>query len=90
MAVLQLERKAGLTEFSDEVVRRAGVPDLKGRVFYADPDATRVGLNKMTSILRLQLKDGKVVSGRAGAAKGHPTNPMRDQEAAETFRVAID
>lgn len=87
MAILLLERKAGLSEFSDEVVRRADVQELLRRVnFYVDQDAEREGLNKMTSILRIRLKDGKVVSGRADAAKGHPSNPMSYEEAADKFR----
>ena len=91
MAILLLERKAGLTEFSDEVVRRADVQDLIRRVnFYVDADAERAGLNKMTSIVRLHMKDGKIVSGRADAAKGHPSNPMSYDEAAEKFRGCAD
>jgi 2-methylcitrate dehydratase PrpD len=39
LAILLLERKAGLTESSDEVVRRADVQDLLRRVnFYVDTD----------------------------------------------------
>jgi 2-methylcitrate dehydratase PrpD len=91
MAILLLEGKAGLTEFSDETVRRADVQDLLKRVnFYVDEDAERAGLNKMTSILRIHLKDGRVVSGRADAAKGHPSNPMSYEEAAEKFRGCAD
>jgi 2-methylcitrate dehydratase PrpD len=87
MAILALDRKAGLTEFTDTVVRRPDAQELLRRVnFYVDPEAERAGLNKMTSILRIHLKDGRTVSGRAEFAKGHPANPMSFEEAAEKFR----
>jgi 2-methylcitrate dehydratase PrpD len=87
MAILLLERKAGLTEFLDPVVRRADVQQMVARVnFYVDPESERAGLNRMTSLLKIHLKDGSVISGRADFAKGHPANPMSYEEEAEKFR----
>jgi hypothetical protein len=40
----------------------------------------------MTSILKIHLKDGKVITGRADFAKGSPANPMTFEEAATKFR----
>ena len=40
----------------------------------------------MTSILKIHLKDGKVISGRAEFAKGSPSNPMSYDEVADKFR----
>jgi 2-methylcitrate dehydratase PrpD len=40
----------------------------------------------MTSILKVQLKNGKVLSGRAEFAKGSPANPMSYDEVADKFR----
>ena len=87
MAILLVERKAGLNEFLDAVVQRPDVQEMIRRVnFYVDPEAERAGLNKMTSLLRIHLKDGTVISGRADFAKGHPANPMSYEEEAEKFR----
>jgi 2-methylcitrate dehydratase PrpD len=87
MAILLLDRKAGLNEFTDAVVQRSDVQDLLKRVnFYVDPEAEKAGLNKMTSILKIHLKGGKVLSGRAEFAKGHPLNPMSFDEEADKFR----
>ena len=87
MAILLIERKAGLTEFLDPVVRRPDVQQMISRInFYVDPEAERAGLNKMTSLLRIHLKDGAVVAGRAEFAKGHPSNPMSYDEEADKFR----
>jgi 2-methylcitrate dehydratase PrpD len=87
MAILLLDRKAGLTEFTDPVVRRPDVQQLLRRVnFYVDPEAEKAGLNKMTSIIRIHMKDGATISGRAEFAKGHPANPMSYEEEADKFR----
>src|SRR5947209_754432 len=70
MAILLLRGKAGLSEFSDHVVRSADVQEMIGRVnFYVDPEAESAGFDKMTSLLRIQLKDGRVITGRADFAK---------------------
>ena len=87
MAILLLDRKAGLTEFTDPVVRRADVQQLLRKVnFYVDPEAEKAGLNKMTSIIKIHMKDGSTISGRADFAKGHPLNPMSYEEEADKFR----
>ncbi len=87
MAILLLRGKGGLSEFSDAVVRSADVQEMIGRVnFYVDPEAESAGFDKMTSLLRIHLKDGKVITGRADFAKGSPANPMSFDEAAAKFR----
>src|SRR5437016_2488732 len=71
MAILLLDGKAGLTEFTDPVVRRPDVQQLLRRVnFFVDPEAEKAGLNKMTSIIKIRMKDGMTISGRAEFAKG--------------------
>jgi 2-methylcitrate dehydratase PrpD len=87
LAILLLDRKAGLAQFSDRNVQRADVQDMIHRVnFHVDPEAETAGFDKMTSILKLTMKDGKIVSGRAEFGKGSPANPMSFDEAAVKFR----
>jgi len=87
MAILFLERKAGLGEFSDKVVQRSDVQKMIRRVnFYIDPEAETAGYDKMTSLLKIHLKDGRVIAGRADFGKGSPANPMTFEEAATKFR----
>ena len=87
LAILLLERKAGLGQFSDKMVQRPEVQAMIRRInFYVDPEAESAGYDKMTSILKIHLKDGSVVSGRADFGKGSPANPMSFDEAATKFR----
>jgi 2-methylcitrate dehydratase PrpD len=87
MAILLLRGKAGLSEFSDQVVQQADVQEMVGRInFYVDPEAESAGYDKMTSLLKIHLKDGRVLAGRGDFAKGSPANPMTFDEAATKFR----
>jgi 2-methylcitrate dehydratase PrpD len=86
MAILLLDAKADQTKFTDAVVNRPDVQEMIGRVrFYTDPEAEKAGYDKMTTILKITLKDGRVISGRADFGKGSPTNPMSYDEVAEKF-----
>ena len=87
MAILLLEGKADQTDFTDAVANRRDVQEMIARVrFYTDPEAERAGYDKMTTILKITLKDGHVISGRADFGKGSPANPMSYDEVAEKFR----
>jgi len=58
--------------------------------FYVDPEAEKAGFDKMTSLIRIHLKDGRVIAGRAEFAKGSPANPMSYEEVADKFRGCAD
>jgi 2-methylcitrate dehydratase PrpD len=91
MAILLLERRAGLSQFTDEVVNR---PDVKAMIekvsFVVDDDAERAGYHKMTTIIEIVLMDGRTISGRADFGKGSPADPMTYDEVAEKFRECAD
>lgn len=87
MAILLLERKAGLAQFTDAVVNRADVQRMMKKIdFGVHPEAEAAGYEKMTTIIDIELTDGRSVSGRADFGKGSPANPMSDKEVADKFR----
>ena len=95
MSILLLERRAGLNEFTDAVVQRSDVQEMIRRVsYYVDPEFDKLGNHGETlqsvlvegSILKIRMKDGRVLSGRTGFAKGSPENPMTYDEVADKFR----
>ena len=82
LAILLLDGKAGLGQFSDKVVLRPDVQEMiRGINFYVDSEAESAGYDKMTSILKIHLKNGAVIAGRADFGKGSPANPMSFDEA---------
>jgi 2-methylcitrate dehydratase PrpD len=91
IAILLLRGRAGLSEFRDEVV---GDPAVKATIekvrFEVDPEADAAGYNTMTSIIRVRLKDGREIEGRAAFGKGSPANPMSEQELRRKFMDCLD
>ena len=91
MAILLLERKGGLEQFTDDVVNRADVQDMIGKVDFAvHPEAEAAGFDKMTTIIEIALTDGRVIKGQADFGKGSPANPMTDDELSEKFRQCAE
>ena len=87
MAILLLDGKADQTKYTDAVVNRDDVQKMIDRVhFYVDPEAEQAGYDKMTTIIKITLKDGRTISGRADFGKGSPSDPMSYDEVAEKFR----
>src|ERR1700738_4642156 len=87
LAILLLDGKAGLGQFSNKVVQRPDVQEMIRRInYYVDHAAESAGYDKMTSILKIHLKDGGEVTGAAALREGRPANPMSFDEAATKFR----
>jgi 2-methylcitrate dehydratase PrpD len=87
MAILLIERKGGLEQFTDEIVNRPDVQALVQKIdFGVHPEAEAAGFDKMTTIIEVELDDGSVVKGSADFGKGSPANPMSDAELSEKFR----
>ena len=74
MAILLLERKGGLEQFTDDVVNRPDVQAMIKKVnFGVHPEAEAAGFDKMTTIIEVELDDGTVVKGQADFGKGSPS-----------------
>ena len=86
MAILLLEGRAGLTEFTDEVVLRSDVKEMIAKVdFVVDDRAEAAGYHLMTTYIDIELSDGRTISGMADFGKGSPANPMSYSEVANKF-----
>ena len=85
LAVLLIEGRAGLAEFTDEMVRRADVQEMIGRIVYepyleAEPDYSNV-----TTLIEVDLRDGATHSGRADFGLGSTRLPMGMDQVSEKF-----
>jgi len=86
MAILLLRRRAGLAEYTDEIVTSEQVREQMAKVeFYVNEKADAAGFDKMTSIVDIVLNDGRVISGEADFGKGSPANPMSWAEVVSKF-----
>jgi 2-methylcitrate dehydratase PrpD len=87
LAILALERKGGIAEFTDAATQR---PDVKAMIekvnFYVHDELEALGYDQMWTQLDINLTDGRTVSGRTRVGRGHPEDPMSDGELADKFR----
>ncbi|NML45191.1 MmgE/PrpD family protein [Ramlibacter sp. G-1-2-2] len=87
MAILLLEGRAGLAEFTDAVVLRPDMQAMIAKVeFGVDQEAEAAGYHKMTTIIEIELADGRKLRGRADFGQGSPAMPMSYEEVAAKFR----
>jgi len=86
LAVLLARGRAGLREFSPEVVLAPDVQELIPRIELAvDPVAEQAGYHRMLTRITFRLKDGRQLFGEGEAGRGHPVNPMTEDEVLEKF-----
>lgn len=86
MAILLLDGRAGLNEFTDAAVERDGVKAMIEKVdFVIDDEAEAAGYHLMTTLIDIELVDGRKISGRADFGKGSPAFPMSYDEVADKF-----
>jgi 2-methylcitrate dehydratase PrpD len=86
MAILLLDGRAGLNEFTDAAVERDDVRAMIERVdFVVDAQAEAAGYHLMTTLVDIDLVDGRRISGRADFGKGSPAFPMSFGEVAYKF-----
>jgi 2-methylcitrate dehydratase PrpD len=87
MAILLLDRQGGLEQFTDETVNRPDVQEMIEKIhFGVHPEAEAAGFDKMTTIIEIELADGRQIRGQADFGKGSPANPMTDAELSDKFR----
>jgi 2-methylcitrate dehydratase PrpD len=86
MAILLLDGRAGLNEFTDAAVERDDVKAMIEKVdFVIDDEAEAAGYHLMTTLIDIELLDGRKISGRADFGKGSPAFPMSYDEVAGKF-----
>jgi 2-methylcitrate dehydratase PrpD len=89
LASILVLRRAGLAEYTDDVVNRADVQEAIRKIDYtvfSDEEAEANGWHLWTTFLDLTLKDGRTLSARVDAAKGSASMPMSEDEVADKFR----
>jgi 2-methylcitrate dehydratase PrpD len=87
LASILLRRKAGLREYTTEFVNRPEVREAMRKVkTVLDPELARMGVEKMRSVVEVELQDGRVVGRLAEKARGTPEKPLKGHELEDKFR----
>ena len=95
LAIAILRRRAGIAEFTDDVVRSSEVQAMLRRCRHvADPDIDARGFHRLETRIEIVLRDGTVLEKTYSTATGHPEKPMSDAQLEEKFiecaAIALD
>jgi 2-methylcitrate dehydratase PrpD len=86
LASILLRQRAGLREYTTEFVTRPEVVDVMRRVrTIHDAEIASMGVDKMRSILEVELVDGRVIRRTAEEYQGTPEKPFTGHEVDEKF-----
>jgi 2-methylcitrate dehydratase PrpD len=87
MATLLARRRGGLAEYAPEAIVERAVQEVIPRVdLVVDPIAEAAGFHRMVSRITVKLRDGRELFAEGEAGRGHPDNPMSDDEVRDKFR----
>ena len=86
LASILLRRRAGLREYTDEWVRNPALREAMERVkTVLDEEVAAMGVEKMRSVVEVELVDGRVIRRLADTARGTPEKPLKPGELEEKF-----
>ena len=86
LASILIRRRAGLREYTTEVVNRPEVRETMAKVkTIHDPKVASMGADKMRSIVEVELQNGRVLSRFADTARGTPERPLKDADLDNKF-----
>jgi 2-methylcitrate dehydratase PrpD len=86
LAILLLDRRGGIAQFTDETVHRRDVRDMMTRVEpYLHEGLEAEGFERIRSVVEVRLRDGSTCIKEASTSRGTPERPMTRQELADKF-----
>lgn len=89
-AAILVRGRAGLAEFTDEVVHAPDIRAMMARIDFAAFDEIKPDYTNTTTFVEVDLDDGRKLSGRVDFPKGSPQDPMSYEEVAEKFQECAE
>ncbi len=87
LAAILVKRRAGLREYTPEVVNSPILQKAMAKVTtHLDPEVASLGTEKMRSIVEVELASGRVIQRVAVTARGTPEKPVTKGELEMKFR----
>jgi 2-methylcitrate dehydratase PrpD len=87
LASILMRRRAGLREYTPEFVNDPDLRRIMDKVkTIHDPEVSAMGVDRMRSIIEVELQDGRVIGRLADTARGTPEKPLKDHELDDKFR----
>jgi 2-methylcitrate dehydratase PrpD len=86
LACILVHRRAGLREYTEHVVSSKEITAVIDKVnTIVEPDLATMGMDKMRSIVEVELRDGRRIVRIADTARGTPDKPLKAGELHDKF-----
>jgi 2-methylcitrate dehydratase PrpD len=90
LASVLLRRRAGLREYTMEWIMDPTLRSTMEKVkTIHDPEIAAMGVEKMRSVVEVELTDGRVIRRMATDARGTPEKPLKPHELEEKFMECV-
>jgi 2-methylcitrate dehydratase PrpD len=90
LASVLLRRRAGLREYTMEWVMNPTLRSTMKKVkTIHDPEIAAMGVEKMRSVVEVELTDGRIIQSMATDARGTPEKPLKPHELEEKFMECV-
>lgn len=89
LAAILHEGRCGLNQFNDALVNHADIRRIMGLIDYtpfSEQEVKAYGYTLVTTLLEINLTDGRTIAARVDYGKGSKVNPMSMDEVADKFR----
>lgn len=87
LASIAVRRRAGLREYTDVFVNSSEIREMMSRVeTIHDPEMAAMGVEKMRSIVEVELSDGRIIRRLADTARGTPEKPLKEADIYDKFQ----
>ncbi|MEM9683587.1 MAG: MmgE/PrpD family protein [Pseudomonadota bacterium] len=89
-AAILVRGRAGLAEFTDEIVNDPQIRSMMSRIDFSAFDEIGPDFANTTTFVELALTDGRTMTGRVDFPKGSPQDPMSFDDVTEKFRECAE
>lgn len=86
LAVIALNRRAGLADFTTDMLQLPATREMMQRVSYVPYDRAGDDFTNVTTLVAVTTTDDRILRGRADHAQGSTNAPMDFSDVAEKFR----
>jgi 2-methylcitrate dehydratase PrpD len=90
LAAILLRGRAGLAEYTDAFVKAPETQAMIARIEHLAYEQPEAGYSNATTLIEIEMKDGRIIRGRADYGRGSPRRRMSFDDVAEKFRGCAD
>ena len=89
LALIAVDGQVVLEDFSEATLRRGEIREMMGRITHVAFESEGRDFTNVTSLVSIETREGRIVSGRADHARGSTGAPFSPEDSLEKFRQCV-